>query len=196
MRVLITSSPGLGHVFPTVSTAWALRAAGHDVILATGGHHDLAAHAGLQVVDTAPGVDSRGLTVPADFVVTLGGAPAADFGPLPDNVRLVEWVPLGALLAASTAAIHHGGAGTTLTALNAGLPQLVLPQGADQFMNAAAVAKSGTGAVVTPDELDADRLADLLADGPMRAAAQGVAAEMAGQPSPADLVSRIIELAT
>lgn len=57
MRVLITTSPGIGHIFPTVSTAWALRAAGHDVMLATGGNTELAAHAGLQVVDSAPGVD-------------------------------------------------------------------------------------------------------------------------------------------
>lgn len=364
MRVLITTSPGIGHIFPTVSTAWALRAAGHDVILATGGHHELAGHAGLQVVDTAPGVDfhsvfqsyfeehqARGrdldfvaglfatvsskstdgtvelarawrpdlvLTTPmqavgplaaavagvpsvmhtigvaqssvvwstlaahfapeyerigvphtppaavldvsppslrgddggwsmryvpynggavlppwllaqrdrplvtvtlgsvvplmagagglrpliagaagidADFVVTLGGANADDFGTVPDNVRLVDWVPLGALLARSCAVVHHGGAGTTLTAFDAGLPQLVLPHAADQFMNAAAVAKSGAGAVVQPAELDVDRVAELLADEPMRQAAIRVAAEMAAQPTPADLVPGIIRLA-
>jgi hypothetical protein len=44
--------------------------------------------------------------------------------------------------------------------------------------------------------LDAERITELLADGPMRAAAEGVAAEMAGQPTPADLVSRIIALAS
>jgi UDP:flavonoid glycosyltransferase YjiC (YdhE family) len=134
--------------------------------------------------------------IQADFVVTLGGAEPADFGPVPDNVRLADWVPLNALLAVSDAAIHHGGAGTTLTALNAGLPQLVLPQGADQFMNAAAVVRSGTGAVVSPEELDADRITGLLADGPLRAAARGIAAEMTTQPTPADLVPRIIELAS
>jgi UDP:flavonoid glycosyltransferase YjiC (YdhE family) len=134
--------------------------------------------------------------VAADFVVTLGGAKPGDFGPVPDNVRLVEWVPLGSLLAVSDAVIHHGGAGTTLTALDAGLPQLVLPQGADQFINAAGLAKAGAGAVVRPDELDADRIRELLADTPMRAVAEGIAAEMAGQPTPADLVSRIIALAS
>jgi enterobactin C-glucosyltransferase len=134
-------------------------------------------------------------SVPADFVVTLGGADPADFGPLPANVRLVDWVPLSALLAVSSAAIHHGGAGTTLTALAAGLPQLVLPQGADQFQNAAAVAKSGAGAVVRPEELDADRLGELVTDRAARAAARSVAAEMAGQPTPADVVPRLVELA-
>jgi UDP:flavonoid glycosyltransferase YjiC (YdhE family) len=110
-------------------------------------------------------------------------------------VRLLDWVPLGALLAASDAVIHHGGSGTTLTALNAGLPQLVLPQGADQFRNAAVIAKSGAGAVVRPTELDADRLAELANDTSMRAAAAGISAEMATQPTPSDLVPDLIALA-
>jgi hypothetical protein len=133
---------------------------------------------------------------PADFVVTGGGADPADFGTLPANVRLVDWVPLGAILANSAAVIHHGGAGTTLTALNSGLPQLVLPQGADQFMNAAVLAKAGAGAVVEPADLDADRIAELLSDTPMRAAAAAISAEMADQPTPADLVPGIIGLAS
>ncbi|HEY0806008.1 MAG TPA: nucleotide disphospho-sugar-binding domain-containing protein, partial [Pseudonocardiaceae bacterium] len=131
----------------------------------------------------------------ADFVITLGGADPASFGALPDNVRLLEWVPLGALLAGSDAVIHHGGSGTTLTALHSGLPQYVLPHGADQFLNAAAVAKSGAGAVVAPTDLDADRLGELLDGTSMRAAAQAVSAEMAGQPTPAELVPDIIALA-
>jgi UDP:flavonoid glycosyltransferase YjiC (YdhE family) len=370
MRVLITTSPGIGHLYPVISTAWALRAAGHDVILATGGHQELAANAGLQVVDTAPGVDfgsvfrgffaargnsptdsvdadfaaelfavvsarctdgtvelvrrwrpdlvlytplhavgamaariadvpsvshtigidqqagawarrlakafaaeyerigvepveptavldvsppslrgpdeagwsmryvpfnggavlpswvladrerpmvtvTLGSVVPfmagigalkplvagaagidADFVITLGGAKREDFGPLPDNVRLVDWIPLSALLARSAAVIHHGGAGTTLTALDAGLPQLVLPHGADQYKNAEVIAKSGAGAIVQPAELDADRIGELLADAPMRAVAEAIAAEMAAQPTPVDLVPRIIALAS
>jgi UDP:flavonoid glycosyltransferase YjiC (YdhE family) len=139
-------------------------------------------------VQAAGGVD-------ADFVITLGRADPAGFGQLPDNVRLLEWVPLGALLAGSDAVIHHGGSGTTLTALNAGLPQYVLPHGADQFQNAEIIAKSGVGAVVTPTELDADRLGELLGDTSMRAASAAIAAEMAGQPTPADLVPDIITLA-
>jgi UDP:flavonoid glycosyltransferase YjiC (YdhE family) len=114
---------------------------------------------------------------------------------LPDNVRLLDWVPLAALLAGSDAVIHHGGSGTTLTALNAGLPQYVLPQGADQFQNAGIIATSGAGAAVAPTDLNADRLGELLADTPMRAAAQAISAEMAKQPTPADLVPDIIALA-
>jgi UDP:flavonoid glycosyltransferase YjiC (YdhE family) len=55
--VLITTSPGTGHVFPPISIAHALRAAGHDVLWATAGG-DLVAHAGLPVFDSAPDVDT------------------------------------------------------------------------------------------------------------------------------------------
>ena len=56
VRALFATSPGLGHVFPTISLAHALRAAGHEVLVATAGGKE-AANAGLHVVDTAPGVD-------------------------------------------------------------------------------------------------------------------------------------------
>jgi hypothetical protein len=45
--------------------------------------------------------------------------------------------------------VHHGGSGTTLSAAAAGVPQLVLPQGADQFANAGALTGVGVaGALV------------------------------------------------
>src|SRR4029078_13482406 len=56
VRALFATSPGLGHVFPTIPLAHALRAAGHEVLRAPPGGKE-AANAGLHVVDTAPGVD-------------------------------------------------------------------------------------------------------------------------------------------
>jgi len=84
------------------------------------------------VVDAARETD-------AEFVLALGGGDLSALGTLPDNVRPVGWIPLGLLLARSDAVIHHGGSGTTLTALDAGLPQIVLGEGADRPANAAAV---------------------------------------------------------
>ncbi|MET8309359.1 nucleotide disphospho-sugar-binding domain-containing protein [Micromonospora sp. NPDC005173] len=57
MRVLVVSAPLVGHVFPLVPLAVALRDAGHDVLLATGGGGIAAAGAGLSVHDVAPGFD-------------------------------------------------------------------------------------------------------------------------------------------
>ncbi|MFY1634787.1 nucleotide disphospho-sugar-binding domain-containing protein [Solwaraspora sp. WMMB335] len=56
MRILFTSPPGAGHFFPTVPLAWALRSAGHDVLVGTTAEGvAAAATAGLPVVDVAPG---------------------------------------------------------------------------------------------------------------------------------------------
>lgn len=58
--------PGLGHVFPTVRTAQAFQAAGHEVLYALGGYVEMTVTAGMAVVDTAPGVGSAGdLLVPS-----------------------------------------------------------------------------------------------------------------------------------
>ena len=59
MRVLVVSAPGVGHVFPMVPLTWALRAAGHDVLVATSSDGLAVAEAGLPVVDALPGVNIR-----------------------------------------------------------------------------------------------------------------------------------------
>lgn len=38
---------------------------------------------------------------------------------------LVDWIPMGVFLNGADGFIHHGGAGNTLTALHAGIPQIV-----------------------------------------------------------------------
>ncbi|MEU2794585.1 nucleotide disphospho-sugar-binding domain-containing protein [Streptomyces sp. NPDC007100] len=138
----------------------------------------------------------------AEFVLALGGADLSALGPLPENVRPVEWTPLSALLAASDAAIHHGGAGTTLTALDSGLPQLVLGEGADRPANAAAVRARGCGlvpsdpsALAGTDRPGRELVRRLLEDEALATAARETAEEMAALPSPADTVPRLVELA-
>ena len=134
--------------------------------------------------------------IDADFVVTLEDAEVEQLGTLPANVRPVPYTPLNALLATSTAVIHHGGSGSTMTSLAAGVPQLVVPQGADQFHNAHEVAKRGAGFEIDTEvaPVGADDLARLLTDTSLAAAAAEVKAEIAGQPAPAALVSRLVEL--
>jgi vancomycin aglycone glucosyltransferase len=50
-----------------------------------------------------------------------------------------------ALFARVAVVVHHGGAGTTTTAARAGVPQVVVPQGADQPYRAGRVADLGVG---------------------------------------------------
>jgi UDP:flavonoid glycosyltransferase YjiC (YdhE family) len=130
--------------------------------------------------------------IDAEFVVAMGsGVDTSSLRDRPDNVRLVGYVPLGPLLATSAAVIHHGGAGTTLTALDAGVPQVVVPQGADGPANAAAVAAAGCGLDVTGEELDAQLVERLLTDDSLRSNAARIRAEMHAMPSPAEIADQI-----
>jgi vancomycin aglycone glucosyltransferase len=62
-----------------------------------------------------------------------------------DDCFLLGEVNQQALFGRVAAAMHHGGAGTTTTAARAGVPQLVVPQGADQVYWACRVAELGIG---------------------------------------------------
>jgi UDP:flavonoid glycosyltransferase YjiC (YdhE family) len=133
--------------------------------------------------------------VDAEFVLALGNVDTEPLGPIPPNVRIVGWVPLSALLSTCTALIHHGGGGTTFTALDAGVTQLVFPGGGDDAINAAAVHKCGSGLWVRPDEVDGALLHRLVTDEGLRSAAAEVQAEMAAMPTPAEIVPKMVALA-
>ena len=135
-----------------------------------------------------------------DVLAVTGSRVAADeLGDLPENVHVEAWVSQAALLAHVDVVVHHGGSGTTLGALGAGLPQLVLPQGADQFINAHAVAETGAGDQILPAEFGPDTVEAsvkrLLTDGAQRSRARAVATEIAAMPSPAATVPFLVDRA-
>jgi UDP:flavonoid glycosyltransferase YjiC (YdhE family) len=132
-----------------------------------------------------------------DVVVTIGSNndPEA-LASVPSNVHVHRWLPLRPLLAHCDAVVCHGGSGTTLAALHAGLPLVLVPQGADQFENALACEKAGTAKVLRPDELDAGAVRDavltVIGDpSAERAAARGVAEEIAAMPASSEAVAVI-----
>ena len=69
----------------------------------------------------------------------------ADLGPLPANAVVERWVPQAEVAAHAAAIVCHGGYGTTVGALSAGVPLVVAPLFADQGRNAARVAEIGAG---------------------------------------------------
>ncbi|GGP54618.1 glycosyltransferase [Saccharothrix coeruleofusca] len=86
-----------------------------------------------------------------------------------------------ALFGRVAAVVHHGGAGTTLTAARAGAPQVVVPQIADQPRWAARVAELGIGAAHEGSTPTSDSLSAALAAamGPeTRARAEAVSGEV------------------
>lgn len=140
---------------------------------------------GIQDVDVELVVTTAGMDVPA--------LPRH----LPENVRLVDWLPLSALLPTSSAVVHHGGAGSTFAALVAGTPQLVIPAGGDRSLNAARVQQRGVGTTLEPLDVTpailTSALRDLLEKPSYRAASDEVAAEISAMPTPLSVASRIAE---
>jgi UDP:flavonoid glycosyltransferase YjiC (YdhE family) len=132
--------------------------------------------------------------VEATFVLAHGSDSPRDLGALPPNVEAHSWMPLDALLATSGAAIHHGGFGTTMAVVGAGLPQLVLPHGADHFFNAAVLRRRGA-AIVDGEHETVEMIRRLLIDEPLRRAARELSAEVAAMPPPAEVVPKLVGLA-
>lgn len=135
----------------------------------------------------------------ADLLVAVDDAVAADWPALPDAVTDVGRMPLSPVLGACDAVVHHGGNGTSLTALGAGCPQLVLPELDDQFDNSTAVVHSGAGLRLLPDRVTPDAVArgcaELLGSQRFARRAAEVAAEIAAQPSPAEVVGLLARAA-
>jgi UDP:flavonoid glycosyltransferase YjiC (YdhE family) len=67
------------------------------------------------------------------------------------------------LLPRCSVIVHHGGAGTTFGALAHGVSQVIVPQGADNFDNAAMCERAGIALVLRPDELSSTAVAEAVA---------------------------------
>ncbi|MFE4518363.1 nucleotide disphospho-sugar-binding domain-containing protein [Kitasatospora sp. NPDC056783] len=132
----------------------------------------------------------------ADFLLAVGDTDLSPLGTLPANVSGLPWVPLNELLSRADALIHHGGSGTMQTALQAGLPQLLLPQGADHFVNAEAITATGAALSSTSDAVDTALLTRLLTDPALRDAAHRLQARNAALPTPTAIVPTLEDLTT
>ncbi|HUQ90089.1 MAG TPA: nucleotide disphospho-sugar-binding domain-containing protein [Bryobacteraceae bacterium] len=68
--------------------------------------------------------------------------------PLPANVHQYEYIPMSQLFPFASVVVHHGGLGTISLALMAGVPQIAVPFGHDQYDNAARIEQLGVGRAV------------------------------------------------
>lgn len=67
---------------------------------------------------------------PLNLIITVGSTQdPTQFGPLPNNVYIEQFIPQAALMPYCDLAITNGGIGTSLIALNHGLPLLIIPLG-------------------------------------------------------------------
>ncbi len=134
----------------------------------------------------------------AVVLVTVGpgGDPAA-FGEHKSHVHIECFVAQSLVMPHTKVLASHAGSGTVLAAFEHAVPQLCLPQAADQFRNAAAVAASGSGAELTdgaePDRIE-ELLRHLLDDPGVRDAAASIAAEIHAMPSAHEVAQAVLAL--
>ena len=84
---------------------------------------------------------------PIRVLMTTGTAiEPGSLAPPPANARVEQWWPQASVMPHTAVVVGHGGFGTTMMALAAGVPQVVVPLFAgDQFLNAERVAAIGAG---------------------------------------------------
>lgn len=139
--------------------------------------------------------------LPVRVIATTG--PALDPAELraPPNVELHAWGDHGELMAQTSAAVTHGGHGTTIAALAHGLPVLVVPLDAssDQPGIGRIVKESGVG-MTLPRPASMERLRDaihrLLGDEELRGRASALGArirEYGGSRAGAEALVRVAE---
>ncbi len=83
----------------------------------------------------------------------------SELGDVPPTIRVEQFVPQAHVLPSCAAVVSHGGSGTLLGTLAAGLPLVLIPQGADQFENAARCERAGAAVVLPPDDVTGDAVA-------------------------------------
>ncbi len=167
----------------------AFLSAGSPPLVFTAGTGMMQAHAfftcALQTVTT---LQQRALFV-TRFPETLPDA-------LPAEVMVADHVPFDRLLPQVAALVHHGGIGTTVAALAAGTPQLVVPFAFDQFDNAVRVVRLGVGrssATLHPERWIAELESLLHPDPTLAAALRHYQQRMTEMPDASALIADRIE---
>lgn len=133
-----------------------------------------------------------------EVIVTATAEDVAALGLVPPSVRVMERVPLRVLLPTCDAVVHHGGSGTTLTSLWAGVPQLALTFAAEQTVAAERTVAAGAGIhllghLADPASIGA-AIGKLLGDSSYRDMANLLCEEIMARPTPARFVADLVEL--
>ncbi|MET9631474.1 nucleotide disphospho-sugar-binding domain-containing protein [Lentzea sp. NPDC006480] len=108
---------------------------------------------------------------------------------LPDNVKTVGWVPIPRVLPFCDGIVHHGGAGTLLSALAAGVPQLVEPGPGDRTVHANAITTRRAGLSAQPNSVTPELLTRLVEDAKLQRAASEVRDEIGAMPAPSEIAA-------
>jgi UDP:flavonoid glycosyltransferase YjiC (YdhE family) len=175
---MVTTSSALEHPYPAW---WSDLDGSRPVVHVTQGtisNADL----GELIVPTLQGLADEDVLV----VVSTGGRPVADLGPLPANARAAEFLPYAELFARADVLVTNGGYGGVQFALTHGVPVVVAPGQEDKVEVAARVVWSGTGVSLRRQRPGAGRIRRgvrrVLADPRYRAAAARIGTDLRAAP--------------
>jgi UDP:flavonoid glycosyltransferase YjiC (YdhE family) len=129
-----------------------------------------------------------------EVVATIAESEQAKLNRVPDNVRLVSWVPMQELAPSCTAAITHAGFGTLSIFARHGVPQLTLPYHFDEPMLGQRLAELGAGVTAASDatgQTVRDGVQRLLTEPGLRLGATRLRDEIQALPTPNELVGEI-----
>lgn len=145
--------------------------------------------------------------LPARVLLTIGrGTDDACLGEIPANTHVEPWIAQHDALDHTTVVACHGGSGTVLGALAAGVPLVICPLFADQAANGRMIESAHAGRVVPgralapgslrglePDDVAPLRetIQRVLDDPTYRDAARRVAAELATTPTGDNVVKSL-----
>ncbi len=98
---------------------------------------------------------------PMQVILTAGGnrdPEALGLGTIAPNVRVVRWVAHSDLLPQTDIFITTGGSGQVITALQYGVPMVLIPTEWDKPANAQRVVDAGAGVKISPSQCTPERL--------------------------------------
>jgi len=134
-----------------------------------------------------------------DLVLTLPEEVRDELDRIPANTRVVDFVPMQVIIPSCSVVIHHGGAGSFSGSLLNGVPQVLISKAVDALAKNALVEESNVGLAILPDEASGagirEAVTRLLDDPSFRTSAERLRQAILTQPSPADLVPKLEELA-
>jgi UDP:flavonoid glycosyltransferase YjiC (YdhE family) len=136
------------------------------------------------------------LVAGAEVIVVAGHQDRLTGDPFPGGIVVLTWVDMVAAMQSCDLVAHHGGAGTSWTALCCGTPAVVLPLAGDQFRNAQILATAGA-AVVCPsrdhDDL-ASAITSALNEPRLATRAATIARDNQALPATAELVADLVSI--
>ena len=135
-----------------------------------------------------------------EVVATVAESEQAKLGTVPDNARIVSYVPMHALVETCSAIVHHAGAATLATAARHPIPHLSLHYHWDQPILADLLTQQGAGLDIHTTEVTGDNvrhnLQRLLTEPKFTERATALRDEMLALPTPNELVPQLEELTT